>query len=161
MQGQDLKKQISTVLKYTAKNYTTSREFFDHYKYFFCDLPLPPFRNDSSPRYATIKDFEQSLANIKRSLRDVDTEDWTESTIKELLLLTAKRFEGFANLDVDKKSDHEDAKQAHQALLWYLRLGIARGGSGPAMQTTMVILGKEVCLQRLEELLDSLRGESK
>ncbi|KAL8923211.1 MAG: hypothetical protein Q9172_003230 [Xanthocarpia lactea] len=164
LQGQVLKKQIATVLKYTAKNYTTSREFFDHYKYYFCDLPLPPFRNDSSPKCATIKDFEQNLANIKRSLRDVNTEDWTESTIKELLLMTAKKFEGISRLDVDKKSDEEDEKQAYQALLWYLRWGIARGGSGPSMHTTMAILGKEVCLQRLDELLDrleSLRGESK
>ncbi|KAL8778561.1 MAG: hypothetical protein Q9213_007361 [Squamulea squamosa] len=158
LQGQELRTCIANVLKHTAKNYTTPQEFFGNYKYFFYDLPLPDFRDDSSEPYAVVRDIWDSLTLVNGRLESMDLKDWTESNIKEAISM-AGDIELCYNMDVIAESDRKDIRQGYQALQLYLRWGIARGGSGPPMHTTMAILGKDVCLRRLDELSKYLRGE--
>ncbi|KAL8768936.1 MAG: hypothetical protein Q9209_004991 [Squamulea sp. 1 TL-2023] len=159
LQGQELRNRIANVLKHTAKNYTTPKTFFDNYKYFFYDPPLPDFSVEFSEQYPVVRDLGDSLALVKVPLIRMHMKDWTESNIKTAISM-AGDIEICVNMDVIAPSDWRDTRQVYQALQLYLRWGIARGGSGPPMHITMAILGKDVCLQRLDELSDHLRDAS-
>ncbi|KAL8821275.1 MAG: hypothetical protein Q9223_000648 [Gallowayella weberi] len=164
LQGSALKSRIAVVMKYTAKSYTTPLEFFGKYGYFFYEVPLP------SPGSI---DFEGRRDEIYRSARDIHglfsvmaPHRWTEGSLKRTMSelvddidedmgsLKRTKSEVVDGIDEDMHSDDAatDANRqlTHKAVQLFLRWAIASGEPGPSMNVTMALLGKDVCLERLE-----------
>ncbi|KAL8735947.1 MAG: hypothetical protein Q9166_000509 [cf. Caloplaca sp. 2 TL-2023] len=159
LQGEELRTRIAAVLKYTAKNYTTPRDFFHNYKYLFCDVPLPePVSTNIVGERQVIRRARWMLYKL---LNNVSPADWNEATLKEAIS------EAIDYVEKEKQSNDlaidADRKMIYRGVQLYLRWGIARGGSGPPMHTTMALLGRAVSLERLHELATLLdeKEESK
>lgn len=166
------------MLKHTAKNFTTLRDFFHDYSYFFYDAPLPELKDDSGERYAVCRKIGAELSgSVESALRTIRPEDWSEGSLKEAISASAE--EVVAKNDDSRKQvppDQEipvvkdaiqdgdlpipNTQEAYKAVQLYLRWAIARGGSGPPMHTVMAILGRDVSLQRLYELRELLQAEA-
>lgn len=91
------------------------------------------------------------LRFINEKFSDVPHEDWTDSVLKDTTSAIA---------DTLWSSLKETAKETYRIVQFYLRWAIARGGSGPAMHMTMALLGRDTCLQRLDELAAMLESKS-
>lgn len=169
---------MANVLKHTAKNYTTPRDFFDNYSYFFYDVPLPEFKDDAGEKYSICREIGAELSgSIEFALGTMRPENWSESALKEAISSSAEEVVA-KNNDLRKqippkqefpflKHAFQDVdipilniKEAYKAAQLYLRWAIARGGSGPPMHTAMAILGRDVSLQRLYELHELLQAEA-
>ncbi|KAL9599736.1 MAG: hypothetical protein Q9219_003619 [cf. Caloplaca sp. 3 TL-2023] len=135
LKGHALKTRIAGVLRHTAKNYTTPRTMLDNYRYFFYSVPLPP---------------EDCTNGIK--LENLPPDGWTDDGLK---------IEIAAIVDALGSALEKASKEVYTIVQFYLRWAIARGGSGPPMHTTMALLGREICLHRLEEAAAILRARSK
>ena len=176
LKGPELRTRVTSVLKYTAKNYTTPRDFFDNYNYFFYEVPLPEFKDDSGKIYTVCREIAAYTSHdlVSFFMQRVP-QHWSECALKEAILGLTEHIEKTTkNLReqggwIDESGQHpnEDLempirnhKDAYKATQLYLRWAIARGGSGPPMHTVMAILGEDVVIQRLRELCDLLGKES-
>ncbi|KAI4284838.1 MAG: hypothetical protein L6R38_001103 [Xanthoria sp. 2 TBL-2021] len=178
LNGLELRTRVANVLKHTAKNYTTPRDFFDNYSYFFYDVPLPEFKDDAGEKYSICREIGAELSgSIEFALGTMRPENWSESALKEAISSSAEEVVA-KNNDLRKqippkqefpflKHAFQDVdipilniKEAYKAAQLYLRWAIARGGSGPPMHTAMAILGRDVSLQRLYELHELLQAEA-
>ncbi|KAL8952816.1 MAG: hypothetical protein Q9222_001288 [Ikaeria aurantiellina] len=151
--GDDLRTRIAGVLRQTAKNYTNPKAFFDDYKYFFCEEPLP---DPNSNRVAadvlmTRISLEPYAKTIYNAFQKVMLEDWTDLVIKETLTNVIDILASGSDIS-DELSNDTHSRMTYRSVQLYLRWAIARGGSGPPMHATMVLLGREVCLRRLDEV---------
>ena len=179
LSGLELRTRVAKVLKHTAKNFTTLRDFFNDYSYFFYDVPLPEFKDDSEEqRYAVCRKIGAELSgSVESALETIRPEDWSEGSLKEVISASAE--EVVAKDDHSRKQvppdreipvvkdavQHVDVpilntQEASKATQLYLRWAIARGESGPPMHTVMAILGRGVSLQRLYELRKLLQAEA-
>ncbi|KAL8881488.1 MAG: hypothetical protein Q9198_001323 [Flavoplaca austrocitrina] len=175
LKGPELRTRVASVLKYTAKNYTTPQDFFDNYSYFFYEVPLPVFKDDSGKIYTVCREITAYTSHdlVSFFIQRVP-QHWSECALKEAILGLTEHIEKTTkNLReqggwIDESGQHpnEDLempilnhKDAYKATQLYLRWAIARGGSGPPMHTVMAILGKDVVIQRLRELRDLLSKE--
>ncbi|KAL9006769.1 MAG: hypothetical protein Q9188_000456 [Gyalolechia gomerana] len=140
--GQELKARIAGVLRHTAKNYTTTEDFFNNYEYFFYDAPFPNM-DRSGEMHATCEDLWPKLHLVNVKFHEVLPGNWTDAGLRE----TTTAIVNILSHELDKSS-----KEMYKIIQFYLRWGIARGGSGPAMHTIMALLGRGICLQRLDEL---------
>lgn len=150
LKGQDLKSRVAGVLQHTAKNYTTFEEFFKNYQYFFYDAPLPNIDHAGEMR-ATCEDLWPQLQLVNIKFREVLPENWTIATLGE----TTTTAMNTLSHELDKSG-----KDMYKIIQFYLRWGIARGGSGPPMHTTMALLGRDTSLQRLDELAAMMNSNS-
>lgn len=147
MRGIELRIRVADVLKHTAKNYTTPREFFDNYRYFFYQTPLPLPNPVDSVGEGDVLSWA-SWGMIYKMLRDVAPQSWTADTLKETLSnMTDAIFQQQQSRQVTLEGSM-DRKAIYKAVQLVLRSSIACGGSGPPMHTTMTLLGRELCLQR-------------
>ncbi|CAO1599154.1 Glutamate--tRNA ligase mitochondrial [Xanthoria calcicola] len=178
LSGSELRTRVAKVLKHTAKNFTTRRDFFNDYSYFFYDVPLPDFKDDSVERYAVCRKIGAELSgSVEFALGTMRPEDWSESSLKEAISASAEEVVAKNNdfrkqISPDReipvvKDAIQDAdvptlntQEAYKATQLYLRWAIARGRSGPPMHTVMAILGRDVSLQRLYELRALLQAEA-
>ncbi|KAL8739170.1 MAG: hypothetical protein Q9181_000199 [Wetmoreana brouardii] len=160
LSGDELRSLIASVLQYTAKNYTTPKAFFDNYKYLFYNEPLPYFGLNTKliEMHATCASLWPHLRLVNSNLRQVPHEEWTDGVINEKTQEIISEVKFALQRDCDE-SDRIDEKAVYKSISSYLRLAVARGGSGPPMHTTMALLGREVSLKRLEELADSLAAQ--
>lgn len=178
LSGLELRTRVAKVLKHTAKNFTTLRDFFNDYSYFFYDAPLPDFKDDSGERYAVCRKIGAELSgSVEFALGTMRPEDWSESSLKEAISASAEEVVAKNNdsrkqvppdrefpLVKDAIQDVDvqilNTQEAYKATQLYLRWAIARGGSGPPMHTVMAILGRDISLQRLYELRELLQAEA-
>ncbi|KAI4197267.1 MAG: hypothetical protein LQ350_006040 [Teloschistes chrysophthalmus] len=136
---EQIRERIASVLRQRADNYFNPKAFFDDYGYFvFQNAPLPE------------KHTSKHIFQIPR----VWTEDFLSTELTKLADKLTAHLEG-----VSEVPEQVDRQAAHQAVHSYLRLGVARGGSGPAMHTTMFILGQDVSMQRLDDLSKLLSNQ--
>ncbi|KAL8708448.1 MAG: hypothetical protein Q9220_006672 [cf. Caloplaca sp. 1 TL-2023] len=151
--GDDLRARVAAVLRQTAKNYTNPKTFFDNYKYFFCEeaLPGPEFNKVSAEVLATGIIRRPYFNVIYDAFQGVNSEAWSEIVIKETLTNVINVLG--SNSDISNTlPDAIRPELMYKSVQLYLRWAIARGGSGPSMHSTMVLLGREVCLRRLGEV---------
>ncbi|KAL8656751.1 MAG: hypothetical protein Q9226_002565 [Calogaya cf. arnoldii] len=139
LEGHELRSRVANVLKHTAKNYTTPPDFFDNYSYFFYDVPLPELKEDPGEKSSTRRETWEELASMRDVLSYIQPENWTESNLKEVISASLEDTHKTIN-DRRDGPDPIDIKDTYKALQLYLRRAIARGGSGPAMHTTMALL---------------------
>lgn len=97
----------------------------------------------SGEMYATCEDLWPKLHLVNVKFHEVLPGNWTDAGLRE----TTTAIVNILSHELDKSS-----KEMYKIIQFYLRWGIARGGSGPAMHTTMTLLGRGICLQRLDEL---------
>lgn len=175
LNGPELRTRVANVLKHTAKNYTTPRDFFDNYSYFFYEVPLPEFRDDSGKIYTVCREIAAYMSHDLVSLfMQRVPQHWSESALKEAIVGLTEHIEKTTNdlrkqggwIDESGQHPFEDLempilnpKDAYKATQLYLRWAIARGGSGPPMHTVMEVLGEDVVIQRLRELCELLSKE--
>lgn len=158
LEGDNLRNRIAEVLRHTAKNYTTPKDFFNDYGYFFYDEPLrnldaEDFLNGMPAGFAILSyrlhpGNPSLMLSIDSVFRSIPAEHWTNE----------EELQGWIKYIVDGGSFKYETstKETYKAVQLYLRWAITRGGSGPPMHTTMRLLGRDKCLQRLEELQDVL-----
>ncbi|KAL8944736.1 MAG: hypothetical protein Q9216_000305 [Gyalolechia sp. 2 TL-2023] len=140
--GQELRTRIADVLRHTAKNYTTIEEFFNNHIYLFYNAPFPEIDHPGE-MHATCEDLWPRLQLVNVKFREVLLKNWTDAGLKE----TTTAIVNTLSRELDKSG-----KEMYKIIQFYLRWAIARGGSGPPMHTTMALLGRDTCLQRLDEL---------
>lgn len=154
LNGDNLKNRIAEVLRHTAKNYTTPKDFFHNYGYFFYDEPLrnldaEDFLKGIPAGFANLSSLlhpcnPSPMRSLNRIFRSIPAERWTDE----------EELKGRINYVVDGTSWQYETptKETYKATQLYLRWAITRGGSGPSLHITMRLLGRDKCLQRLDEL---------
>ncbi|KAL8872664.1 MAG: hypothetical protein Q9174_001740 [Haloplaca sp. 1 TL-2023] len=161
LRGTKLRNRVADVLRLTAPNYISPKAFFDNHQYFFYEKPLSYLNPSKSQHamYAAYLTLEPQLPEINRVLLSpTRPEDWTSEALH-------RRIERVAHSLVNKLDNPGkgiaalDPKTLYNALQSYLRLAIARGGSGPPMDVTMALLGRDVCVQRLEQTTELLTAQ--
>ncbi|KAL9061260.1 MAG: hypothetical protein Q9206_000622 [Seirophora lacunosa] len=151
--GDDLRNRIQGVLRGTAQNYTTPREFFTNYQYFFYDQPSAKNLEDVPEKTrAAIDGIRPQLRTINAAFRNIPLEAWTDVNLKGRALTVV------AMMSSNLKGSSSQA--INKSIQLYLRCAVARGSSGPPMHTTMALLGRNTCLQRLDELASLLGNET-
>ncbi|KAL8706885.1 MAG: hypothetical protein Q9201_000154 [Fulgogasparrea decipioides] len=160
LSGDELRNLIASVLKVTAENYTSPKAFFDNYRYFFYNEPLPS--KGSNPRlielYATSAALWPHLRVVNSNLRQLPPAEWTDGIINQKTQEIVNEVSS-ALERIGDESHKLDEKAVYKSIQSYLRLAVARGSSGPPMHTTMSLLGREVSLRRLDELADLLASQ--
>ncbi|KAL8683754.1 MAG: hypothetical protein Q9186_000240 [Xanthomendoza sp. 1 TL-2023] len=152
LRGTELKSRIADVLKYTAKNYTTPQEFFANYGYFFYEMPqLVPAVIDFAGQRDVLR---RSRWDFYRTFSVVAPQDWTEDSLKRTISSTVDSMD--KEMHAGEALSDANRKSSYKSVQLYLRWAIASGGSGPSMHTTMALLGKDECVQRLKNVAISL-----
>ncbi|KAL8660513.1 MAG: hypothetical protein Q9202_006468 [Teloschistes flavicans] len=158
---EQIREVIARVLLLRANNYTTPKAFFDKYGYFiFQNAPLPDKDTSKhiSEMYANCVNLWPHLLLVNIELGLISSGGWTENDLNiKLPKLVDKLVTRLQ--EVSEAPEKVDGQVIYQAIQSYLRLGIARGGSGPSMVTTMVLLGQDVSMQRLDDLSNLLSSE--
>lgn len=161
MTREQIRERIASVLRQRADNYFNPKAFFDDYGYFvFQNAPLPEKHTSKHifQMYASCASFWPHLLLVNTELGILSPRVWTEDFLSTELTKLADKLT--AHLEgVSEVPEQVDRQAAHQAVHSYLRLGVARGGSGPAMHTTMFILGQDVSMQRLDDLSKLLSNQ--
>lgn len=161
MTREQIREVIARVLLLRANNYTTPKAFFDKYGYFiFQNAPLPDKDTSKhiSEMYANCANLWPHLLLVNIELGLISSGGWTENDLNiKLPKLVDKLVTRLQ--EVSEAPEKVDGQVIYQAIQSYLRLGIARGGSGPSMVTTMVLLGQDVSMQRLDDLSNLLSNE--
>lgn len=121
--------------------------FFNNYKYFFFDQPLLDFSDVLPGTWATLTNLWPRMRLVNIAFHDLPPEAWIGDRVKELASVIVLQLISAVG---------EPSEGVYKTVQLYLRWAIARGGSGPPMHTTMAILGREVCLQRLDEFANLL-----
>lgn len=161
LSGTELRDRIASVLRLTAKNYISPRHFFDNYQYFFYDEPFSnlSFSKSQLEMHAACTSLLPHLPEINRMLRSyIHPGKWTEEVLHETITVIAESLR-HAQEDIRGDSEPTDSRLLYNSLQSYLRLAVARGGSGPPMDVTMALLGRDVSLQRLDELAEVWAAE--
>ncbi|KAL8798820.1 MAG: hypothetical protein Q9182_006364 [Xanthomendoza sp. 2 TL-2023] len=156
IRGSALKCRIADVVKHTVQSYTTPQNFFGKYRYFFYEVPPP---SPDSIDFASRRDeLYRSRWNIHGIFSDVPLPTWTEDSLQGPML----KIENFIDetMHSDDAATQENRKLTHKAVQKYLRWAIASGESGPTINRTMAILGKDVCLERLGNVARLLDKEN-
>ncbi len=84
------------------------------------------------------------MGSLNSTFRSIPAERWTdEEELRESINY---------NVDGISRENQTPMKETIKATQLYLRWAITRGGSGPSMHITMRLLGRDKCLQRLDEL---------
>ncbi|KAL8693116.1 MAG: hypothetical protein Q9218_002002 [Villophora microphyllina] len=159
--GEQIRKLIARVLVQTAKNHSTPKAFFDNYGYFFFhNAPLPDKDTNKhiSKMYADSADLWPHLQLVNIDLGLISPDGWTEDVLKIKLPKLVNKLTTQLE-EAGEAPEKRDSKVVHKVIQSYLRLGVARGGSGPSMHTTMLLLGQDVSLQRLHDLSELLSSE--
>ncbi|KAI4101649.1 MAG: hypothetical protein L6R37_004835 [Teloschistes peruensis] len=89
---------------------------------------------------------------------DLSPRVWTEDFLSTKLTKLVDKLTAHME-EVGEAPEKVDRQMVHHAVHSYLRLGVARGGSGPAMHTTIFLLGQDVSMQRLNDLSELLSNE--
>lgn len=158
---EQIRKSIASVLQQRADNYSTPEAFFDNYGYFFFhDVPLPHKDNSKhiSEIYTTCASLWPHLLLVNTELGQLSPRVWTEDFLSTKLTKLVDKLTAHME-EVGEAPEKVDRQMVHHAVHSYLRLGVARGGSGPAMHTTIFLLGQDVSMQRLNDLSELLSNE--
>lgn len=100
---------------------------------------------------ATCEDLWPHLNLVNAKFHEILPENWTNDVLGE----TTTAIMNTLSQELDRSS-----KDMYKIIQFYLRWGIARGGSGPSMHTTMALLGRDTSLQRLDELAAVMNSNS-
>ncbi|KAL9578617.1 MAG: hypothetical protein Q9212_005602 [Teloschistes hypoglaucus] len=158
---EQIRERIASVLRQRADNYFDPKAFFDDYGYFFFQNAPLPDRHTSKhifQMYASCASLWPHLLLVNTELGLISPKVWTEDFLSTKLTKLVDKLT-LRLEEVCEVPEQVDRQAIHQAVHSYLRLGVARGGSGPAMHTTMFILGQDVSMQRLDDLSKFLSNQ--
>lgn len=176
--GRSLEDYVKELFMLGGRGYTKTADFIDDHKYFFAtpieqDLRLSRTKfvlhnvpSEVSERQLHTSELSQSL----KMLEMIADDQWNAETIRSFLdqIITTKAEEGFSHyLDVGGALDPEvTSKAIHKAwgvlLHNYIRHALLASMPGPSSTHTLVILGREESLRRLqltEQLVERMEAE--
>jgi len=141
----ELRDRIAAVLRLDAANYTTAREFFERNSNFFFSEPRQEYK-----RHADDRVIRKNLSVINKAFVDVPSEQWDEAHLKQAF---HELVEDLSNkLDNDYAPDFDDPTKGFRIPLQrFLRWALVGGRPGVTLMATMVLLGRDVSLQRIED----------
>ncbi|SLM38327.1 glutamyl-trna synthetase [Lasallia pustulata] len=143
---------IAALLRVDSRHYSTPREFFQRNSYFFY-----PVNREALDQAGMV--FPASF------LSRISTTDWTVSNIKtaidDVIATGVASSEGPSAMATQGEGNEMPVgrdlsftprrKEVSKAVNQYLRWAVAGGSSGPGIAESMVLLGRDVTLKRLEE----------
>ena len=133
---------VTALLSIESQFYTTPRAFFERYVYLFYSMPRGDWRAGLSD-YLSVEHIE----SINAVVSGIPPDQWTAEKVEETTKEWAHHF-------AHKTTGPEKGKSGQSSLrsqsLYYMRWALTGGRPGPSLANTMVLLGRDVTLDRLE-----------
>lgn len=147
--GKELRDRVKFLLRLDRQNYTTPQEFFDRHAPCLCHVSRPPYvpRTDIAGGSLT-KDHVQL---IRDRLGQITVGEWSSQKLEEVMGDLACTVGGIERRNLGADDVQAEFKSVNNALGRFLRWALTGGQPGPGIRTVMVLLGREVTLQRLRE----------
>ncbi|KAI9831306.1 MAG: hypothetical protein M1819_005080 [Sarea resinae] len=184
LHARPLRPYLSAIFTHDAKNYTTPTDFLARTAYFFHPVS-PRAMPYAPPAAATAKNpylaLSAALGSTAAKISDVDAAHWNVSVLHERIKAAVEELGGLRvggggggkheaegegkheaegereGKDTDTRNEQTKTSAAwNKALYYYLRWAIAGGKPGPGVAETMVILGREVSVERLREAAEAV-----
>lgn len=162
---------LRLILHEGARSYTTSDAFLDSSFYFFTnDLNRPPFikkvsqdtntnpGQDSEPKNPPTPLSKLHAASA--ALCFIPESHWTTATHKANIDAIIGFAAGGADTDASKIPDASQQKLFKRELYHYLRWALSGGASGVGIPAIMAILGRDVCVKRIQEARELSANEA-
>ena len=147
--GEALRKRINALLRLDSRNYTTPRDFFDRHAPCLCEISRPPYvpSTDVAGRSFTMSQFQ----TISDQIEQITAGDWSIAKLEETMGELALELGGVDRRNIGADDVREEAKAIGNAIGRYLRWALTGGQPGPGVRLVMIVLGRDVTLQRLQE----------
>ena len=147
----ELRARIAALLRVDAMNYTTPKEFFERNSHFFRAEPrkewMPPSNNER---------LEDAISILNSHFTKITLKEWDEEHLKQVFDHMSDDLS--AKWHQEEALQHGPQKSALGYIQYFLRWALSGGRPGPALTSTMAILGRDMCLQRIEDAEKLLHG---
>ena len=153
----DFRTYVAALLRIDSKQYISAKDFIERNWYFFNPLTLPTEPPVGDP--GQHEEDESLIASASRHLDKLTTSQWTISTIKQALqsIVDEAHRQRYGDHDTDTGDSSRHVKDINKALYHWLRKTILGGRPGPGMPDSMVLLGRDHTLQRLDTAIHHTR----
>ncbi|KAI4134379.1 MAG: hypothetical protein LQ347_001580 [Umbilicaria vellea] len=142
VRDRDPRTYIADILRLDAKHYSTPREFLQRSSYFFHPVNRGKFdqawKIAPASAFSSIPSIGWTIPNLKKAIHDIVASGC--ASIQET-----------SGMEAQGERNESQKKEVNRAVNQYLRWAIAGGSSGPGIAETLVLLGRDVTLQRLKD----------
>lgn len=156
--GEALRKRIKALLRLDPQNYTTPGEFFNRHAPSLGQLSRPPYvpRTDVAGNSFTTDQVQL----ISDRIGKITARDWSTEKIEETMGDLACDVGGIEPRNLGADDVRDEAKSVGNAVGRYLRWALTGGRPGPGIRIVMIVLGRDVTLQRLQEANAEVQSSS-
>ncbi|KAI9795751.1 MAG: Glutamate--tRNA ligase mitochondrial [Piccolia ochrophora] len=159
LQKRSFRSYLSTVLRLDAPKLTNTASFLARNAYFFG----PPHPRVSYTPPATDPIPAPDLARHSAVFQTITADAWTAKDIVNAIKNATVEATGISDsvMNGDESGKFKAKRKAWNGQFYhYLRWALANASQGPPVAATMEALGRDVCLERLEEAKKMLEEQS-
>ncbi|KZF26564.1 glutamyl-tRNA synthetase [Xylona heveae TC161] len=168
LNGRDLREYVAAIFRADAKNYTSPEDFLDRNDRFFHPVinvryePLESFSKDPLPPPPPT-----NLASAADKICQLGPESWNVPDLKAKMSAIVEEGSRISAEDVSGEMTKEvqalrrRQKAWNRAFYHYMRWALLEGKQGPDAASVMVILGRDITLERLSKASNLVRASQR
>ncbi|KAK8173541.1 glutamyl-tRNA synthetase [Phyllosticta citrichinensis] len=143
-----LRARVSDVLRIDNKNFTKTEGFIEEHDYFFSDAVT-----DCSSAKVAPEKLEAVKIAWQKTFLLIQPDGWTKESLQQAIEESAKTLAEYRTTGLPDEEKGRAEKEAKKETWQHLRQALSGGKHGPGVLDTLLVLGHEVCMRRMNTYL--------